>query len=992
MGEAMIEQLRVAVRAWAIPERRHRRGKKSGPGEEVWRDRGPSAWALIFDTETETWLSQRFRIGTYQVRRAGSLAFAGIFYDPEVLSRQEVDLIFAYSKANGLAAPVTREQFVEAVFWRYAVLRRALVIGHNLPYDIARIAIRHYPCGTGGERGSRKMRGGFTFVLCRDPAIRIQVKRISAHAAFIRLVIPDGRSPEQRNREKGGVAKNHRGYFVDTATVGAALLGERYSLSKLSELLQTTHRKEETEEHGGPITRAYLRYAMGDPQATYECFEVLADWYADLGLSGTPIHWIASEAGIGKAYFREMGLRPWRALQKAPDWLMAAIMETYYGGRTECHVRLLATPGTIVDFASEYPTSFVLQDLWPFHRARGITWEREPVDRVRGLLATVTVEDVLRPWFWRGLNALVLLAPEDDRLPTRSQYEETKAQGRTRPPSLNMAVQRRSGGVPEWKTLADAVCSKLETDKPPHVLKVIRFHAKPAQGGLHAVKLGDRIVDPAHNDFIKALVQARIAVKKARDAEAEGSIARTRLDAIQRGMKNAANSSAYGTPIEMNVGEYSRRVWSRVYLPSGGSYRAKVERVEDPGTWFHPLVATLVAAGGRLLLATAMRLVRDAGGTYAICDTDSLFVVSTAKGGPMSLAERQSIHALSFHEVDEIGARFGALNPYDRSVIPGSILEVESENVDPTGGRRVVLCLSIASKRYCLFVLGPDGKPVVLRPSEHGLGHLVPPTGDENQDWRREWWVHAVCAVLGIRHPEPDWFADPAIGRLTVTSPHEEESFRSLNEGLPYVDRVRPWNFVMTAHPDWRERRRGIGLLVAPLKKNRKERRNVTWVDRSNPNTGKLRARTGNAEYVIPGTVVVQTYREYFEEYLMHAESKALGPNGRACGPWTRGVLAPRHIAAAGELQRIGKEVNRLADHADLSDGRIVEYPAPACRGCGKAISQHRKWCSDACRKRGARKKGIRVCGACGHPLSGRQRHWCSERCRKKASRWGSSH
>ena len=69
--------------------------------------------------------------------------------------------------------------------------------------------------------------------------------------------------------------------------------------------------------------------------------------------------------------------------------------------------------------------------------------------------------------------------------------------------------------------------------------------------------------------------------------------------------------------------------------------------------------------------------------------------------------------------------------------------------------------------------------------------------------------MHAVCAVLGIRHPEPDRFADPAVGRLTVTSPHEEETFRSLNEGLPYADRVRPWNFLMTAHPDWRERRRG---------------------------------------------------------------------------------------------------------------------------------------------------------------------------------------
>jgi hypothetical protein len=131
-------------------------------------------------------------------------------------------------------------------------------------------------------------------------------------------------------------------------------------------------------------------------------------------------------------------------------------------------------------------------------------------------------------------------------------------------------------------------------------------------------RLRDRIVDPAREDFIKALVEIRIGVKRARDAQAKGTIVHTRLDAIQKGIKKAANSSAYGTPIEMNVGEYSKKIWTRVYLPSGGYYRAKVERVEDPGTWFHPLVSTLVAGGGRLLLAAAMRLVRDAGGSYAI--------------------------------------------------------------------------------------------------------------------------------------------------------------------------------------------------------------------------------------------------------------------------------------------------------------------------------------------------------------------------------------
>ncbi len=61
-----------------------------------------------------------------------------------------------------------------------------------------------------------------------------------------------------------------------------------------------------------------------------------------------------------------------------------------------------------------------------------------------------------------------------------------------------------------------------------------------------------------------------------------------------------------------------------VHLPDGSNYRIKRERTEEPGRWFHPLIATLVAGAGRLLLATAMRLAADLGGSWAFCDTNSL--------------------------------------------------------------------------------------------------------------------------------------------------------------------------------------------------------------------------------------------------------------------------------------------------------------------------------------------------------------------------------
>jgi hypothetical protein len=152
----------------------------------------------------------------------------------------------------------------------------------------------------------------------------------------------------------------------------------------------------------------------------------------------------------------------------------------------------------------------------------------------------------------------------------------------------------------------------------------------------------------------------------------------------------------------------------------------------------------------------------------------------------------------------DIVDRFASLNPYDHAIIPGSILEIESENFDPaTKKQRAINCLAVAAKRYGLFLFGPDGRPVLIgkpekrRRSEHGLGHLLLPEHPElgTGPYLDQWWEHTICTELGIANDEPNWFNDEAIGRLTVTSQHEERAFRAYNKALPYEERVRPWNF-----------------------------------------------------------------------------------------------------------------------------------------------------------------------------------------------------
>jgi hypothetical protein len=937
------ERLDVAVRAWAVPDYLKHIPKSD---TREYRDLGPSEWALVFDTETLTDLSLRLRVGAYQLRRRGELKKTGLFADVETLSPAELELTRGYACANRHRF-LTRTEFVEQILLPYTHQHRALMVGFNLPFDISRIAINH------GPAKGKRMRGGFSFTISPRPdAPHIQIKRAGARAYFIQYTIPVGRNAEARNRQRGGDMAPPRGYPVDVGTIAGALLGKRYTLARLCEVLGTEHRKLEIDGHGGSITEEYLDYLRLDVQVTWECFEDLRDCYLSLGLTETPLWRIYSEASVGKALLREIGLTPWRRLQPdVPDGLLATIMETYYGGRSECAIRKTTVAGSYVDFSSEYPLCFVLMNLWDFLAAPGIAWEREDAAHVNTMLEQLTSEQVLDPEFWPGLSALVRIVPDEDRLPTRARYKKHAAA------QLNVAVPFRSDGPAQWYTLADACASKLETGKAPHVLEVIRFRPKPGrQQSLRAVDFGgDRRyrIDPNSDDPIKRLVELRATVRA--DQQQANELGETnqaaRLKGTELAMKATANSVSYGTPIELNVIEHRRPVGVTVHLPDGTSYHTTSKRIEEPGEWFHPLIGTLVSGAGRLLLATLMALVREKGGSYAFCDTDSLFITG-----------------LEHAEVDEIIAQFELLNPYDRELIPGSILKLEEdENFDPeTGARRFPICLGIATKRTAQFCFDQHGRPHLVgapskrRRSEHGLGHLRLPEDSEHgtAPTLDEWWEQTICDELGIDRDEPAWFDHEAIGTRTVTSPHDDNAFNAFNSRRPYQDRVRPGNFHNIAHPSRIERsRRGVRCLISQYETDPAIYRNNDWYDRGDPNRRAFRLTTNELE-TADDIVAVQTFRDYYNDHRLHTDGKMLDhADGKPCHPWTRGPLAPRHVTAT-RLIRVGKESNALAEDgpSDETDGLAFEYVERCCPGCGTPVGGRRKWCSEACRKRVARR------------------------------------
>jgi hypothetical protein len=145
------DRLPIALRAYATPPRPpdDEGPKKKRQGEPA----SASEWTLIFDTETTVDAAQRLRIGAYQFRNRDELNEGGLFYDPTIISEEELSLLSRVAAERGLRLRSVPEFIDDALFARAYDLR-ASIVGFNLPFDVSRLAIRH-----GSARG-KAMLGG----------------------------------------------------------------------------------------------------------------------------------------------------------------------------------------------------------------------------------------------------------------------------------------------------------------------------------------------------------------------------------------------------------------------------------------------------------------------------------------------------------------------------------------------------------------------------------------------------------------------------------------------------------------------------------------------------------------------------------------------------------------------------------------------------------------------------------------------------------------
>lgn len=113
--------------------------------------------------------------------------------------------------------------------------------------------------------------------------------------------------------------------------------------------------------------------------------------------------------------------------------------------------------------------------------------------------------------------------------------------------------------------------------------------------------------------------------------------------------------TSYGIFVELNVSSQATTEETMCY---GGedTFSTRVRNVEEPGQYFHSLLATLITGAARLMLALAERLAEDSRITWAFCDTDS-----------MALARPKGMEQEDFlKRAESVREWFTALNSYER--------------------------------------------------------------------------------------------------------------------------------------------------------------------------------------------------------------------------------------------------------------------------------------------------------------------------------------
>ncbi|MGA9972665.1 MAG: hypothetical protein WBQ07_20190 [Candidatus Acidiferrales bacterium] len=883
-------------------------GKRSPTRKSKASSRVPRLWpdyALVWDTESTLDLEQRLNFGIWRFCELQDGVYVslqeGIFYR-DGLPAKDVHNVVRYAK-NKLAdrlvpeadrelVVLTRSEFVERIFWE-SVRAGALIVGFNLPFDISRIAVRW----------TAARDGGFSFVLSQLSKKGVE----NIHRPRVRIAPLNGVAEKielTAVRRKDEQHRWRRDCFLDLHTLAFALTDKSHSLESAIEAFGSKVKKQK-HDPTGKISDTEIDYARQDVRATLGLLNALKREY-ELHPIHLPPYRAYSPASIGKAYLRAMGIEePFTKFSSIRPRIHGIAMSAYFGGRAECRIRRWPVPVVPVDLTSEYPSVDALLGIWNILTAQRLEIV-DATEEVKRILKSVTLERLFQPSFWKKLNFYASVIPDWEVVPVRAIYGGNGG-------TCNIGLNELHWKQKLWLAGPDLVSAVLN-GHIPKVLKAFRIVPRGKQRGLKTIKLrGAILVDPRKEDFFTRVVEYRHKNKK--------------NEQLEHFLKILANSTSYGTYLELNPVKVEREKRPTITVYSGEFVKKQLapDTIEQPGSFYFPLLGALITSGGRLLLAMIERCVRDAGGTYLCCDTDALTIVASKKGGTVQMPDGASIDALSWDNVDRIARRFDSLSPYNRTIIP-DLLRLTKENFNKKGIQRQLYGLSVAAKRYALYTTkcgnvycNHSNCVKIIDPKAHGLIFFAP--SDEREKDLPKWWWELWRFLLAlefkqIKDPEfkvlmiggkavdagtataidrqPKWISLPAMMKMRISTPHFLEQMKG---------KVSPYGFVL--HPRTREKAKLT--LLTPFSKNR-----TMWAKSLCVNTrdGKSYGldEISRADLITLGDVLCG--------YIQHPEIKSLGPDGEKCSAETRGLL--RRIPIKGGLHHpIGKEISRFEQGQD---------------------------------------------------------------------------
>jgi hypothetical protein len=887
----------------------------------------PDKWpkrALVLDCETLLDQTQGLIFGCYYYCREEKGVYQtaqdGLFYADD-LDSEQVAIIETYGKAHHTEV-LTRSEFIKCIFWQ-AVRAEALIDGFNLAFDLSRLALEG--CWTTRRGGAWSL----TMDQYRDPEIRkmrenkfrprLTIKPKDGKGCFFRLV----NSRNQNGTEFPPVR------CLDLKTLFWALYNKSHTLDSACRALGIPG-KIEGHKPTGKVSVEEIEYNRQDGIATVGLLNALKREFDRHPIMLNPDR-AFSPASIAKAYLEQTGLAlPSEKFDVSPQ-MNGIAMQGYYGGRVESRIRNTAVPVVYVDFMSQYPTVNSLMGLWRFLTAEQLI-AVDATKEASELLKTLTLEKTLSPKLWERLPFFALIQPSEDIVPVRTRYNEKNS---------NIGVDPLTSNKPIWYAGPDIVASVLLTGKVPQILKAVRVIPKGTQAGLKPIALRGAIdIDPMSQDFFRAVIESRARMKF------DTTITESERKALMYFLKILANAGSYGLFVELNperIKNKSKTNREKIHIYSGGDdFETSSEIVENPGPWYCPIFASLITSAGRLLLAMLERSITDRKGSYAMCDTDSMAIVASEKGGLVPCAGgahrlpdgREAVNALSWADVDHVSEQFEQIKPYDPNMVRTRILKIEDVNSD-SKGQRQLFCYSISSKRYALFIKTADGIEIV-KASGHGLGYLYAPKAgfDEERDapfWIVESWDWIIRKALNLPCVEPAWFDSPAMMRIVIRTPEVLKVLQERQRYLPYRERTKCFNFISSplilkplGYPADADPNRFF--LVAPLAPDSTDWYEIDWVNVYDGKPYRL-ARPENEKQ--SNEALTHTYRSILLQYTKHVEAKSLSPDGKPCSSSTAGLLRRVPIIAADEFRIIGKETNRRWEEEEdisLFNSRVVEY------------------------------------------------------------------